>query len=75
MYLHYYCILVDCGDPGTPTNGGRVLMPDTREGSTVTYNCNEGYRLEGPITRECVLPTDGIPEWTETIPQCICKSF
>lgn len=51
-----------------------MLMTDILEGSTVTYTCNAGYRLEGETTtRMCVLTAERVPAWTGSIPQCICK--
>ena len=37
---------VDCGDPGTPTNGQHSLSSTTYN-SVVTYTCDVGYTLQG----------------------------
>ena len=69
-------LIVNCGDPGTPGNGSRVLATDTFEGSTVSYTCDSGFRPNTTLmTRECVLSPDGVPEWTDSLPECLCKWY
>ncbi|KAL9972183.1 hypothetical protein ACROYT_G018440 [Oculina patagonica] len=59
------CQIVDCGDPGVPTNG-------VRYGDTFTYNsrivleCDPGWKLVGDLARTC--QADGT--WTGTQPTC-----
>ena len=51
-------------------------MTDTLEGSTVSFTCNTGFRRGGSrMTRECVLSRDGVPEWTNSVPDCLRKLF
>ena len=52
--LQCYCIsvVIDCGDPGTPSNGIRTGSVFTF-GGTVRYRCNQGYILSGASTRTC----------------------
>ena len=45
-----------------PPSNGRVLF----DGLTVTYTCNPGYTLNGPITRTC--GDNGT--WSLTAPTC-----
>ena len=52
---------VDCGDPGTPRNGRRLLT-----GSVVKYYCNSGYRLVGSWQRKC--QSNG--KWSRSLPSC-----
>lgn len=59
---------VNCGDPGTPSNGCRVLGT-TLEGDIVRYFCSEGYELEGDQQRTC--QTSGL--WSGQLP--ICKQI
>ena len=59
------CEIIDCGDPGTPNNGSRILN-GTGLLSTVEYNCNDGYILIGSDIREC--QSDKM--WTGNIPEC-----
>ena len=56
---------IDCGDPGTPTNGQRSLSSTTYN-SVVTYTCDVGYTLQGSNSRTC--QSDG--EWSGSVPQC-----
>ena len=65
------CLLylaVDCGDPGTPTNGQRSLSSTTYN-SVVTYSCDVGYTLQGSNSRKCL--HDG--QWKGSAPKCIRK--
>ena len=59
---------VDCGDPGTPTNGQRTLSSTTYT-SVVTYTCDAVYTLQGSNTRTC--QSNG--EWSGSVPQCLCE--
>lgn len=36
-------LTVNCGEPISPANGTLGYYPHTREGITVTFQCNEGY--------------------------------
>ena len=56
---------VDCGDPGTPTNGQRTLSSTTYN-SVVTYTCDVGYTLQGSNSRTC--QSDG--QWSGSVPPC-----
>ena len=56
---------IDCGDPGTPTNGRRSLSSTTYN-SVVTYTCDVGYTLQGSNSRTC--QSDG--QWSGSVPQC-----
>ena len=56
---------IDCGDPGTPTNGQRSLSSTTYN-SVVTYTCDVGYTLQGSNSRTC--QSDG--RWSGSVPQC-----
>ena len=46
------CLVIDCGDPGTPSDGDRTGSVFTFSG-TVRYRCNHGYRLSGTSIRTC----------------------
>ena len=56
---------IDCGDPGTLTNGQRSLSSTTYN-SVVTYTCDVGYTLQGSNSRTC--QSDG--QWSGSVPQC-----
>lgn len=75
--IHNKCIsiaLVDCGDPGTPTNGARNFS-STLEDSIVTYSCNPGYTLIGNKTRVCTVTAEEGALWKYDIPKCHCKDY
>ena len=57
--------VVDCGDPGTPTNGQRSLSSTTYN-SVVNYTCDVGYTLQGANSRTC--QSDG--QWSGSAAQC-----
>ena len=46
------CLVIDCSDPGTPSNGSRIGSVFTFGGS-VRYRCNQGYKLSGNAIRTC----------------------
>ena len=71
---------INCGDPGTPTNGDTMgtlvragtsndLALDTTLGAIVNHTCDEGFEIQGAMEREC-LPSG---EWSEPLPSCIGK--
>ena len=62
-------IVVQCGDPGTPSNGGRTITSQL-VGGRVTYQCNGGYRLVGSQTRNCVGDGRGGASWSGSLPTC-----
>lgn len=55
-----------CGDPGTPANGRKVGESYT-VGSVVYYECDTGFRLDGPQSRLCRF--DGL--WSDSLPSCV----
>ena len=59
---------IDCGDPGTPTNGQRSLSSTTYN-SVVTYTCDVGYTLQGSNSRTCQSDL----QWSGSVPQCNCE--
>ena len=59
------CAIVDCGQLDHITNG-QITQPTTTYGSSATYSCNIGYRLNGPATTTC--GADGY--WSGNVPTC-----
>ena len=59
---------VNCGNPGTPTNGQRSLSSTTYN-SVVTYTCDVGYTLQGSNSRTC----QSSGQWSGIVPQCKCE--
>ncbi|XP_056421688.1 CUB and sushi domain-containing protein 1 isoform X2 [Hyla sarda] len=58
-----------CFDPGNIMNGTRIGT-DFKLGSTVTYQCDQGYKIVDPAKISCVIGTDGKPAWNKTLPSC-----
>ncbi|XP_078503642.1 CUB and sushi domain-containing protein 1 [Lissotriton helveticus] len=58
-----------CFDPGSIMNGTRIGT-DFKLGSTVTYQCDSGYRIIEPSTITCVIGADGKPAWNRALPSC-----
>ena len=56
---------IDCGDPGTPSNGQRSLSSTTYN-SVVTYTCDVGYILQGSNSRTCQADA----QWSGSVTQC-----
>lgn len=56
-----------CGHPGSPKHG-RVLnlLEKYKEGMVITYECDAGYFLLGPVMRTC--QSNGT--WSQHIPIC-----
>ena len=62
------CTPTDCGDPGRPRNGDRVLS-DTSFGSQVLYICNPGFEISGSHRRVC----EASGTWSNSLPVCTGK--
>ena len=60
-------IVVNCGDPGTPSHGIREPDPvATQLSNVVKYSCDEGYELLGSQERTC----QSSGEWSGQLPTC-----
>uniref|UniRef100_A0A8C3KR49 Complement component 4 binding protein alpha n=1 Tax=Calidris pygmaea TaxID=425635 RepID=A0A8C3KR49_9CHAR len=62
-----FCIGKSCGQPEIP-NGNFEYSTDLRFGATIAFTCNEGYRLVGALSSQCVLKDNEV-YWSE-IPHC-----
>ncbi|XP_022426555.1 CUB and sushi domain-containing protein 1 [Delphinapterus leucas] len=58
-----------CFDPGNIMNGTRIGT-DFKLGSTVTYQCDSGYKIGDPSSITCVIGVDGKPAWNRVLPSC-----
>ncbi|XP_078381305.1 uncharacterized protein LOC144664055 isoform X3 [Oculina patagonica] len=56
--------LAPCPDPAVPSNGRRI-GDDFRHGKSVTFKCQDDFKLKGVATINC---NDGT--WSDDIPQC-----
>ena len=70
MMMMGFCYPVTAGCPvlTDPTNGA-VVSTGTSPGSTATYTCNTGYKLEGQMSRTCGADI----QWTPGEPVCLGK--
>ncbi|XP_034626442.1 complement receptor type 1-like isoform X4 [Trachemys scripta elegans] len=63
-----FCQRKSCGHPGDLVNG-KVHITDLLFGSSITFSCDEGFRLIGSKTSQCVI--DGTKVlWNHEIPFC-----
>ncbi|XP_059573685.1 membrane cofactor protein-like isoform X2 [Alligator mississippiensis] len=64
-----FCIAKLCGHPGDLPDGSVRIETDLSFGSTVTFSCNEGYRLIGRSSVQCVIDSTGV-RWSNRLPEC-----
>ncbi|XP_060545538.1 complement receptor type 1 [Pantherophis guttatus] len=71
-----FCIKKSCGHPGEPENGRLIVSGDFLFGSTLSYTCEEGYKLIGQSSRKCALNGKRV-KWSGNLPECqpiLCSS-
>ncbi|KAL5248385.1 hypothetical protein ACHWQZ_G017536 [Mnemiopsis leidyi] len=61
----YYTKISYCGNPGVPEHG-QVEGEKYNEGSTLSFSCDEGYRLEGYDRITCLSREN----WNAELPTC-----
>ncbi|XP_072853326.2 complement receptor type 1 isoform X4 [Pogona vitticeps] len=67
--LPFFCEGKSCGDPGEPKHGGAVILTNFLFMAKVNFTCDEGYRLIGSPSTECILKGDEV-EWKTKPPEC-----
>ncbi|NWZ41138.1 CR1L protein, partial [Brachypodius atriceps] len=63
-----FCKARKCAYPGDLANGN-FDPTDLTFGSTLTFSCNEGYRLRGNEEISCNIKGEGV-DWSGTLPYC-----
>ncbi|KAM9147235.1 membrane cofactor protein-like isoform 5-T5 [Pangshura tecta] len=63
-----FCQVKSCGHPGDLLHG-KVDITDLSFGSSITFSCDEGFRLVGQKTSQCVISERGVT-WNHEIPLC-----
>ncbi|KAM7170805.1 membrane cofactor protein-like isoform 5-T5 [Macrochelys suwanniensis] len=63
-----FCRRKSCGHPGDLVNG-KVHITDLLFGSSITFSCDEGFRLIGPKTSQCEIEGTRVT-WNHEIPFC-----
>ena len=48
------CKIVDCGVPISSNNGSFGSYTNTREGTSVIFECDEGFRPSAPMVTTCM---------------------
>ena len=66
--MFMFLLEIQCGNPGTPTNGQRQGSDFSFE-ATVTFSCNSGYELNGEESITC----EATGDWSHPRPKCDCK--
>ncbi|WAQ94535.1 hypothetical protein MAR_007006 [Mya arenaria] len=61
-----WCIVADCPDLGPLEHGNYINVSNYRHGNTVTFTCDEGYRLVGMNTSTC----EDFKTWSTPVPVC-----
>lgn len=83
MYIYFVVILLiqlthliaplpvmSCGMPVPPVNGS-IVGQDFSLGARVTYQCNPGFRIAGPVTTTLACQESGRWSPIEAPPRCI----
>ena len=68
VLILFFSDMIACPELMNPENG-QVDNNGMTENSTATYSCDNGYTLNGPLTRTC--SSDGV--WSESEPSCQSK--
>ena len=60
------CVLIQCSELKTPTNGKMKCTDADKYGSTCIFSCQEGYDLSGSLRRQCT----EAGTWSGTMTRC-----
>ena len=76
LYLFFYFIIfffftaAYCSPPNSPVNGTVHSLTGTKLGSTLRFNCDQGFRLIGQSSASCTRSAQGIYQWNAPVPLC-----
>ncbi|KAI4818313.1 hypothetical protein KUCAC02_011657, partial [Chaenocephalus aceratus] len=59
-----------CSPPNNPVNGTVHSLTGTKLGSTLRFNCDQGFRLIGQSSATCTRTAQGIHQWNAPVPLC-----
>uniref|UniRef100_A0A8C9Y1H6 CUB and Sushi multiple domains 2 n=1 Tax=Sander lucioperca TaxID=283035 RepID=A0A8C9Y1H6_SANLU len=59
-----------CSPPNNPVNGTVHSLTGTKLGSTLRFNCDQGFRLIGQSSATCTRTAQGIYQWNAPVPLC-----
>ncbi|KAM3842919.1 CUB and sushi domain-containing protein 1-like, partial [Diretmus argenteus] len=59
-----------CSPPNNPVNGTVHSLTGTKLGSTLRFNCDQGFRLIGQSSATCTRNPQGIYQWNAPVPLC-----
>ncbi|XP_067388000.1 LOW QUALITY PROTEIN: membrane cofactor protein-like [Emydura macquarii macquarii] len=62
-----FCVRKSCQVPDLPD--GRIDVTDLQLGATANFSCNEGYRLIGTTSAQCVVVENRV-DWNKEVPLC-----
>ncbi|XP_032436521.1 CUB and sushi domain-containing protein 2 [Xiphophorus hellerii] len=59
-----------CSPPNNPVNGTVHSLTGSKLGSTLRFNCDQGFRLIGQTSSTCTRTAQGIHQWNAPVPLC-----
>ncbi|XP_017162838.1 CUB and sushi domain-containing protein 2 [Poecilia reticulata] len=59
-----------CSPPNNPVNGTVHSLTGSKLGSTLRFNCDQGFRLIGQTSATCTRTAQGIHQWNAPVPLC-----
>ncbi|XP_039374286.1 complement receptor type 1-like isoform X2 [Mauremys reevesii] len=62
-----FCVGIPCKQ--LELENGRVHLKDRQVGATANFSCDEGYRLIGTTSTQCVVAENGV-NWDKELPHC-----
>lgn len=70
IYICTYFTAAYCSPPNSPVNGTVHSLTGTKLGSTLRFNCDQGFRLIGQSSASCTRTAQGIYQWNAPVPLC-----